>query len=49
MLKLVHCLVEMKFFKKSDFIFAVVVGHTKNAADRIFNAVEKECYHKITV
>jgi len=39
---LVAYLVELKYFKEVNFIF-LVVGHTKNAADRLFNAL-KEIY-----
>ena len=44
-IKLVPYLVEMGYFKKVNFIF-LVVGHTKNAADRLFNALKKEYRHK---
>ena len=39
-LRLVPFLVEMGFFEQVNFIF-LVVGHTKNAADRLFNALKK--------
>ena len=38
-LKLLVFLVEMKYFEKVNFIF-LVVGHTKNAADHLFNALK---------
>ena len=41
-LRLVPFLVEMGFFARVNFIF-LVVGHTKNSADRLFNAL-KEVY-----
>ena len=43
-LKLPPWLIAMGFFKKVNFIF-LVVGHTKNAADRLFNSLKCE-YHK---
>ena len=43
-LALVPFLVEMGYFKKVSFVF-LVVGHTKIAADRLFNAL-KELYRK---
>ena len=39
-LRPVPFLVEMVFFEKVNFVF-LVVGHTKNAADRLFNALKK--------
>ena len=39
-LRLVPFLIEMGFFLKVNFIF-LVVGHTKNAADRLFNSLKK--------
>ena len=41
-IRLVPLLVEMGYFERVNFIF-LVVGHTKNAADRLFNAL-KELY-----
>ena len=41
-ISLVAYLVELGYFKEVNFIF-LVVGHTKNAADRLFNAL-KELY-----
>jgi hypothetical protein len=38
-LKMVLWLVEMKYFQRVNFVF-LVVGHTKNAADRLFNALK---------
>lgn len=38
-LKLMVWLTEMGYFKKVNFVF-LIVGHTKNAADRIFNLVK---------
>jgi hypothetical protein len=38
-LKLMVWLTEMGYFKEVNFIF-LIVGHTKNAADRIFNLVK---------
>ena len=43
-LKLVSYLTEMGYFKKVNFIF-LIVGHTKNAADRLFNIL-KYSYRK---
>ena len=43
-LALVPFLIEMGYFKRASFIF-LVVGHTKNAADRRFNVL-KEFYRK---
>lgn len=43
-LTLVPYLVEMGYFKEVNFIF-LVVGHTKNAADRLFNALKKAYHH----
>ena len=43
-LKLAPWLMAMGFFKKVNFIF-LVVGHTKNAADRLFNSLKCK-YHK---
>jgi hypothetical protein len=37
-------LVEMKFFRNSDFVF-YVRGHTKNACDRLFNQIQIS-FHK---
>jgi len=44
-LKLASYLTEMRYFKKVNFIF-LVVGHTKNAADRLFNALKMEYHDK---
>lgn len=44
---LVPYLVELKYFKRVNFIF-LIVGHTKNACDRRFNNVKKQ-YHKSNV
>lgn len=38
-LKLLLWLVEMKYFKRVNFVF-LIVGHTKNSADRLFNALK---------
>ena len=38
-MKLLVYLTEMGFFKKVQFIF-LIVGHTKNAADRLFNVLK---------
>ena len=46
-LRLVPYLVEMGYFKKVNFIF-LVVGHTKNAADRLFNAL-KQIYRQTNI
>ena len=43
-LRLVPYLVECGYFKEVNFIF-LVVGHTKNAADHLFNCL-KELYRK---
>ena len=43
-LRLVPFLVEMGFFKAVNFVF-LVVGHTKNAADRLFNSLKKIYRH----
>ena len=43
-LKLLVYLIEMKFFKKVNFVF-LIVGHTKNVADHLFNAL-KNVYRK---
>ena len=40
-LKLLVWLTEMRYFKKVNFVF-LIVGHTKNAADRIFNLIKVE-------
>ncbi len=40
-LKLAAWLMTMNFFKEVDFIF-LIVGHTKNAADRLFNSLKTE-------
>ena len=32
---------ELKFFKKINFVF-LIVGHTKNACDRMFNTLKKD-------
>lgn len=37
-LKLLLWLVEMKYFKRVNFVF-LIVGHTKNSADRLFSAL----------
>ena len=39
-LNMVPYLVEMKYFLKVQFVF-LVVGHTKNACDHLFNALKK--------
>ena len=39
-LKMVTFLCEMLYFKKVQFLF-LVVGHTKNAADRLFNMLKR--------
>ena len=44
MMKLIPFLYETKYFSKITFNF-LVVGHTKNAADRLFNSL-KDQYHK---
>ena len=44
MLKLICFLYETKYFSQITFNF-LVVGHTKNAADRLFNTLKKG-YHK---
>ena len=44
MLKLAAWLTAMGYFKKVNFIF-LIVGHTKNAADSLFNSLKHE-YHK---
>ena len=46
-LLLVPFLVEMGYFKHVNFIF-LIVGHTKNAADRLFNAL-KHVYRRSNV
>jgi hypothetical protein len=43
-LKLTVLLKAMGYFKKVNFIF-LIVGHTKNAADSLFNSLKHE-YHK---
>ena len=43
-LKLAGWLQAMGYFKKVEFIF-LIVGHTKNAADSLFNSLKHE-YHK---
>ena len=43
-LKLAAWLQQMGYFKKANFVF-LIVGHTKNAADRLFNSL-KELYRK---
>ena len=40
-IKLAVWLAELGYFQKINFIF-LVVGHTKNAADRLFNSMKKE-------
>jgi hypothetical protein len=40
-LKYLVWLTEMGYFKQVNFIF-LIVGHTKNAADRLFNALKKK-------
>ena len=40
-LKLLVWLTEMGYFRKINFVF-LIVGHTKNAADRIFNLLKVE-------
>lgn len=40
MLKLLAWLAELGYFKKVTFIF-LIVGHTKNAADRLFNQLKR--------
>ena len=32
---------EMRYFKKVSFVF-LIVGHTKNACDRLFNSLKHE-------
>ena len=44
---LVPYLVECGYFKEVNFIF-LVVGHTKNAADHLFNCL-KELYQKSNI
>ena len=39
-LKLLTHLVKMKYFHKVQFVF-LIVGHTKNACDHLFNALKK--------
>ncbi len=34
----------MRYFKRVSFVF-LIVGHTKNACDRLFNSLKHE-YHK---
>ena len=46
-LRLVCYLVDMGFFSKVNFIF-LVVGHTKNDADRFFNRLKKN-YRKMNI
>ena len=43
-LKLLVYLAEMGYFKKVNFIF-LIVGHTKNSADMLFNALKMK-YHR---
>ena len=43
-LRLAAWLKQMGYFKKVKFVF-LIVGHTKNAADRLFNSLKHE-YHK---
>ena len=38
-LKLLVFLVELKYFKKVQLLF-LIVGHTKNACDQLFNALK---------
>ena len=40
-IRLVPYLVEMEYFAKVNFIF-LIVGHTKNTADRMFNTMKKK-------
>jgi len=47
MMKLLAYLYETKCFSKITFNF-LVVGHTKNAADRLFNTL-KHTYHKLNI
>ena len=46
-IRLIPYLIEMGYFKKVNFIF-LVVGHTKSAADRLFNCL-KEIYRRENV
>jgi hypothetical protein len=41
-LRLVPCLAEMGYFEEVNFIF-LVVGHTKNCCDRMFNLLKIQC------
>jgi len=43
-LKLAMWLKEMRYFKRVSFVF-LIVGHAKNACDRLFNSLKHE-YHK---
>jgi hypothetical protein len=40
-LKLAMWLKEMRYFKRVSFVF-LIVGHTKNACDRLFNSLKHE-------
>ncbi len=40
-LKLAIWLKEMRYFKRISFVF-LIVGHTKNACDRLFNSLKHE-------
>jgi hypothetical protein len=44
-IRLLMYLYEMRYFKKITFLF-LIVGHTKNAADRLFNSLKKEYHNK---
>ena len=46
-LKLLVWLAEMGYFQKVNFVF-LIVGHTKNSADRLFNALKID-YRKICI
>ena len=43
-LKLAMWLKEMRYFKRVSFVF-LIVGHAKNACNRLFNSLKHE-YHK---
>ena len=45
-LKLAMWIKEMCYFKRVSFVF-LIVGHTKNACDHLFNSLKDE-YHKKT-
>ena len=46
-MKMLMYLYEMKYFKKITFLF-LIVGHTKNAADRLFNSLKSQ-YHNMNI